>query len=128
MTGIPDAAIVEAAQRFRQGLVDGQKLDYAPSPARFCTEARRVAEALNLRDRPRLPAPPAYRKGPLAPFEIKRQKALTEYTDRPVLFEDITYDQWRRLSAEKAVPVGAVWVASLGAVYGPKAAKQAKAA
>lgn len=55
--GIPDAAIVEAAQRFRTGLVDGQKLDYAPSTALFCTEARRIATMLPFRGRPALPAP-----------------------------------------------------------------------
>lgn len=57
-TGIPDAAIVEAAQRFRTGLVDGQKLDYAPSTALFYTEARRIASLLPHRGRQALPAPP----------------------------------------------------------------------
>lgn len=121
-------AITEAAQRFVTGEVRDQSRTFAPSVAEFCAEVRRRQEFIDVRNRPRLPAPPVYRKGPLAPFEIQRQKALTEYADRPVLFEDISYDQWRRLSAEKAVPVGAIWVAALGIVYGPKIIQQAKAA
>lgn len=120
-------AIIEAAQRFVTGEVQDQSRTFAPSIAEFCVEVRSRQEFIDVRNRPRL-APPVYRKGPLAPFEIKRQKALNEYADRAVLLEDINFDQWRRLSAEKAVPAGAIWVAALGIVYGPKSTKQAKAA
>lgn len=54
------------------------------------------------------------------PFEVTRNKKLAEYRDHPVLFTDVNNDRWRQLSASKAVPPGAVWVATLGTVYGPK--------
>lgn len=128
LAGLSNEAIIEAARRFASGDVTDQSMRFAPSSAEFIDEVRRRQEFIGVRNRPRLPAPPTYRKGPLAPFEIKRQKALNEYADRTVLFEDISYDQWRRLSAEKAVPAGAIWVASLGIIYGPKPVSQAKAA
>lgn len=56
----------------------------------------------------------------LLPFEVTKNKKLAEYRDHPVLFQDVNYDKWKALSASKQVPVGAVWVASLGTVYGPK--------
>lgn len=56
----------------------------------------------------------------LAPFEIAKNKKLSEYADRPVLFEDVNFDKWKQLSLHKQVPVGAFWVACLGTVYGPK--------
>lgn len=55
----------------------------------------------------------------LRPFEVLRNKKLAEYRDHPVLFTDIGFDEWKRLSREKRVPVGAVWVAALATVYGP---------
>lgn len=50
-------AIVEAAQRFTGGLVDGQNKTFAPSVAEFATEARRINELLPFRGRQALPAP-----------------------------------------------------------------------
>ena len=55
--GIPDQAIIEAAERFRRGLVTGQNKEFVPSIAVFCSEARRIAELLPYRNRPALPAP-----------------------------------------------------------------------
>lgn len=43
-TGIPDTGIIEAAARFRRGIVDGHNPTFAPSIAQFCKEARRCAE------------------------------------------------------------------------------------
>lgn len=57
----------------------------------------------------------------LAPFEIWKQRKLSEYADRPVLFEDVTNEKWMLLSRERKVPTGAVYVACLGIVYGPPA-------
>lgn len=59
LNGIASAAIVEAAENFRRGLVEGQSLDYAPSSARFCAEARRIHDLLPYRNRKALPAPAA---------------------------------------------------------------------
>lgn len=124
--GLSDQAIIEAAERFAAGDVHDQSKKFAPSSAEFIEEARRRQEYLEIKARPRLPGP-TYTRGPMAPFEIKRQKALNENAHRPVLLENISYDEWRRLSATKQVPVGAIWVACLGIVYGPEP-KQAQAA
>lgn len=126
-SSLTDQAIIEASERFAAGDVKDQSKKFAPSGPEFVEEARRREELVQLRDRPRLSPPPAYRPGPMAPFEIARQKALAKYVDRPVLFEDITYDQFRRLSAEKQISTGAFWSAATGTVYGPEP-KQARAA
>lgn len=121
-------SIIEAAQRFSSGLVEGQSMKFAPSSAEFAAEVRKRQEFIDIKSRPRLSAPmPTYRPGPLAPFEIAKQKALSANSHLPVLFEDINYDQFRKLSAAKEIPVGAKWVASLGIVYGPES-KQVKSA
>lgn len=54
-----------------------------------------------------------------APFEIKKQRLLGAHASRPVLFERVSFDQFKRLSQEKQLPVGASWVAALGIIYGP---------
>lgn len=56
----------------------------------------------------------------LAPFQVLKNKKLNEYRDHPVLHENVSHDEWRKLSRAKEVPVGAVWVACLQTVYGPK--------
>jgi hypothetical protein len=114
------AAVIEAAQRFTAGDIPGQSRTFAPSVAEFTQEARKVEEAIQLRNRPRLP-PPSYRRGPLAPFEVGKQKALAANAHLPVLFEDVSYDQFRRLSSEGQIPAGGKWVAALATVYGPPA-------
>jgi phosphate/sulfate permease len=111
-------AITEAAQRFTTGKVQGQSKTFAPSVAEFIAEVERRQELIDIQAKPRLP-PPQYFPGPLAPFQIRQQKRLAENAHRPVLFENINFDQWRKLSANREIPVGAIWVASLGIVYGP---------
>lgn len=56
-TGIQDQAIIEAAQRFRRGLVASQSKTFAPSVAEFVQEARRVVELLPYRGRAQLSPP-----------------------------------------------------------------------
>lgn len=56
----------------------------------------------------------------LRPFEVLKNKKLAEYRDHPVLFENIGYDEARKMSLAKQLPVGAIWVASLQTIYGPK--------
>jgi hypothetical protein len=116
---VDDSAIVAAAERFASGTVPEQSKKFAPSGPEFLDEVRKQQEYIALRNRPRI-APPVYRSGPLAPFQIAQQKKLSENSNRPVLFEDINFEQWKRMSAEKQVPVGAKWVAALGIVYGPQ--------
>ena len=119
-------AIIEASQRFIAGTVEGQSMDFAPAPPRFAQEARSRQELIEATARKArsLPAP-FYTPGPLAPFQVRQQKRLSENSHLPVLFEGVNSDQWRKLSMERKVPAGAIWVASLGIVYGPAPVKAA---
>ena len=120
-------AVERAATRFLDGDVPGQQKRFAPTVPEFIEEVRRCQDVIDIQARPRIPAS-KYRPGPLAPFEVKRQKALAENSHFPVLFEDVSYDQWRKLSSQNQVPVGSKWVAALGIVYGPPARQQSEAA
>lgn len=117
LQGLSPQAVTEAAQRFTMGEVSGQSKTFAPSIAEFVTEARNRQELIDLKAKPRLPAP-RYFPGPLAPFQVRQQKRLSQYADHPILFENISYDQFRKMSAAKEIPVGAFWT-SMGIVYGP---------
>lgn len=117
VNGLSPQAIIEAAQRFISGLVEGQSMDFAPAPPRFAQEARSRQEYIDLKAKPRLPAP-RYFPGPLAPFQVRQQKRLSQYANHPILFENISYDQFRKMSAAKEIPVGGFWT-SMGIVYGP---------
>lgn len=119
-------SIIDAAQRFTTGKVQGQSKTFAPSVAEFVAEVERRQEIIDIQAKPRLPAP-RYFPGPLAPFQVRQQKRLAENANRKVLFEGINFDQWKKLSANREVPTGAIWIASLGVVYGPEP-KQAQAA
>ncbi|TIM14481.1 MAG: hypothetical protein E5Y67_12440 [Mesorhizobium sp.] len=92
-------------------------MDFAPAPARFAQEARQRQEYIERQKRPSL-ALPRYFRGPLAPFQVRQQKRLAENSHLPILFENISYDQWRKMSAAREIPTGATWC-SLGIVYGP---------
>lgn len=112
-------AVERAANRFLAGDVPGQQKRFAPTVPEFVEDARRCQDVLDMQARPRL-APPVYRRGPLAPFEIKMEKARAENAHLPLLFENVGYDQWRKLSQQNQIPVGAKWVAAIGVVYGPE--------
>lgn len=126
MGDVSAAAITEAAQRFVSGSIDGQSKTFAPSVAEFVDAAKRQAEIIEMRDRPRLPAPD-YRTG-LSQFERTRAKARADNAHLPILFTDVSYDQWRLKSIRREVPVGAKWVACLATVYGPEPRRQQEAA
>ncbi|TRD03813.1 hypothetical protein FJV76_14350 [Mesorhizobium sp. WSM4303] len=117
LANMSSQAVIEAAQRFIMGDVSEQSKTFAPSIAEFVAEARRRQEFIDLKAKPRLPAP-RYFPGPLAPFQVRQQKRLAENAHLPILFENISYDQFRKMSAAKEIPVGATWC-SLGIVYGP---------
>lgn len=122
-TGIPDEAIIETASRFRKCMVKGQSDTFAPSIAKFCAEARHVAELLQYRDRPALPAPvqmPTYYPGKLAPFQIRAQQLRQKYAGRPILAEGLSHDQWLTKARAGEFPAGHTWIAALnGTVFGP---------
>jgi hypothetical protein len=120
LAGMSSQAVIEAAQRYTMGDVQGQSKTFAPSVAEFVQEARQRQEYIDIKDKPRLPAPNYISRGPLAPFEIKRQQRLSQYGHLPVLATDVSYDQFRKLSAAREIPAGAVWVPILATVFGPE--------
>ena len=120
VNGLSSQAIIEACQRFVSGSVEGQSMDFAPAPPRFGQEARRRQEEMG---RKRSLPLPRYFPGPLAPFQVRQQKRLAENAHLPILFKDVSYDQWRQLSLAKEIPTGATWC-SLGIVYGPAPKEQ----
>jgi hypothetical protein len=64
----------------------------------------------------------------MPPFMVTRQRLLNENAHLPVLFEDVGYDQFRKLSSSKQIPIGAKWVAALGIIYGPPSVQRQQAA
>lgn len=125
--GLTDQAIIEAAERFAAGDVVGQSKRFAPSGPEYVEEARRRQEFIELRARPRLP-PPAYRPGPLAPFELAQQRAWAANSGRDVIAQDVSMEQFQKMSRERQIPAGASWVASIGVVFGPVPASVKSAA
>lgn len=63
-----------------------------------------------------------------SPFEIKKLRLLAAHANRPVLFEAAGFDQFKKLSATRQIPTGAVWVAALGIIYGPEPKQSRQAA
>jgi hypothetical protein len=114
-------AVERAVRRFLAGDVEGQSKRFAPTMAEFMSEARDGEEYLAILNRPPAAIALPYRGDPdnLAPFEKRIAKSKASHAHLPILHEDISFDQWRKLSASRAIPVGAVWVACLGTVYGP---------
>lgn len=137
MVGQSDDAVIRAAEKFAAGDVSGQSKTFAPSGPEFIAEVKFCQEILDLKARLALPAPqppPSSRpqrrnEAPIiSPFEIKRQKVLNENSNRVVLHEDVCFDQWCKMSRKREVPVGAIWVARLGVVFGPERAARSEAA
>lgn len=116
LSGVSDPAISDAVTKFICGDVQGQSKTFAPSVAEFVQEARKRQEIIDTLARPRLSAP-VYHRGPLAPFEIARQKALTKFQDCPILHENIGHIEFMAMSKARQIPVGAVWSAMLGTIF-----------
>lgn len=93
-------------------------MDFAPATPRFAQEARKRQEIIDTLARPRLSAP-VYHRGPLAPFEIARQKALTKFQDCPILHENIGHIEFMAMSKARQIPVGGGWCAQTMIGYGP---------
>jgi hypothetical protein len=123
--GLSAAAIIETAQRFILGAVEGQSVDFSPSVARFAQEARKRQEYLKPSPPRSLPVP-RYFPGPKAPFQIRQEKRRAENADRPVIEANVPLDRFVALSKAKQLPVGAIWVATMG-ILGP-AQKQERGA
>jgi hypothetical protein len=115
-------AVERAVRRFLAGDVEGQSKRFAPTIPEFMEEANDCEEYLGILNRAAVPARvslPKWQSDGKAPFERLIAKAKASHAHLPVLFDDVSFDQWRRLSKERAIPVGSVWVACLGTVYGP---------
>lgn len=125
LRGLSSQAIIEAAQRFTMGEVQGQSKTFAPSVAEFVTEARQRQEYIDLKAKPRLPAP-RYFPGPLAPFQVRQEKRRAQYADRPVIEANVPLDRFIAMSRAKQLPADAIWVATMG-ILGP-AQKHGRAA
>jgi hypothetical protein len=110
-------AVTEAAQRFTMGDVPGQSKTFAPSIAEFVAEARQRQEYIDIKARPRLPAP-RYFPGPLAPFQVRQEKRRAEYAGRPVIEANAPLDRFIAMSRAKQLPTDAIWVACMG-ILGP---------
>lgn len=115
---LSDHAIIEAADRFVAGEVAEQSKKFAPSIAEFVEEAKRRQEYIDLRSRPRLEAPKCVQRG-TAPFETEVEKARQRFRGLPVIAENVSFEDFRRLSATKQIPAGAVWSAALATIFGP---------
>lgn len=123
MAVVSTEAVERAVRRFLDGDVEGQSKRFAPTIPQFMEEAKDCEEYLGILRRqpsPALTSLPKWRGDGKAPFERHIAKAKAEHAHLPVLFEDVSYDKWRKLSAARDVPAGAVWVACLGTVYGPR--------
>lgn len=123
--GLTDRAIIEAADRFAAGEVKDQSKKFPPSGPEFIEEARRRQEFIELRSRPRIEhrRAPDFTAGP-APFQVRAAQAKVAHAHRPVLLENIGLDQFRKISRERQIPAGSVFVACLGIVYGPEPRQQ----
>lgn len=117
LQGLSTQAVTEAARMFTMGDVQGQSRTFAPSVAEFVTEARQRQEYIDLKAKPRLPAP-RYFPGPLAPFQVRQEKRRAEYADRPVIEANVPLDRFVALSRAKQLPTDAIWVATMG-ILGP---------
>lgn len=115
-------AVIEAAQRFVLGQVKDQSLAYAPTVAEFMQEVRQRQEYIDLKAKPRLPAP-RYFPGPLAPFQVRQEKRRAQYADRPVIEANVPLDRFVALSRAKQLPTDAIWVATMG-ILGPAPKQQ----
>src|SRR6476659_7938415 len=57
LADLPAQSIIETVQRFLTGKVNGSNPAFCPKLPEFCAEAERQAKYIELRSRPRLPAP-----------------------------------------------------------------------
>lgn len=115
--GFDPGVIQEVAARYTDGRVEGQRTDFAPTVAQFATEARRLADLRQYRNRPALPAPSRYSSTP--PFIVRKEQAKTKFAGWTVFKTDVGYDEARNLSKAGQLPVGATWSGCLATIFLP---------
>lgn len=115
--GYPIAAVDEARERFGSGKIARSNHTYPPSSAEFAIECARVAEVQAIRSQPRVEYKSTYKS-----FDVtaRRDGLIAKNAHREIIKENVAHEEWLRLSRERAVPVGASWIAALGTIYGPE--------
>lgn len=121
--GLSPQAVIEAAQRFIMGDVQGQSKTFAPSIAEFVAEARQRQEYIDIKAKPRIPV---YRHHTGSPFYVRQEKTRTKYSECEILAENVGLDEYRR--RVKEFPEGHAWIGALATVYGPPAMEIVKRA
>lgn len=58
----------------------------------------------------------------------RRNRAAARFRGHPIIARGVDYEEWRRLSASRQVPVGAVWSAELATIFGSKPSARQEAA
>jgi len=76
LADIPDRAIQETANRYISGSVPGQNKTFCPSIAEFREAAERQVKLIEVRERPRLPAP-------AQPEHLRTELEPTKWRPRP---------------------------------------------
>lgn len=112
LKGFTQEAIVAGVSRFLRGECEEVSQKFCPHPPELAAIIRRTVHTVAQKT--------TYRPVERVPFLERIERKRREYAHRPILFTDVSYDQWRMLSRSGQVPVGGVWVASLGTVYGPE--------
>lgn len=116
---MPGWAVEAAVHDFTSGNVErpARRIGVLPTVEELAKEGRRHIEAEAQRHHLRsLSRPPAER----VPFMERVERKRRQFEHRAILFENVNYDEFRRLSRSGQVPVGGQWVVSLGTVYGPE--------
>jgi len=123
LDGLPPAVIIETAKRYSANEVDGQSDQFAPTPAEFVKEVRRRAALKRDIETPRLPKPSAYTG---TPWHVRQEKTRTKYRDCPIIKENVSFEEFRRMSAAQEIAPGSAWVAAVATIYGPPAGEIAE--
>ena len=123
LAGMSSQAVIDAAQRFVMGDVEGQSKTFAPSIAEFVTEARKRQEIIKLKETPRLPV---YRHHTGSPFYVRQEKVRNKYRDCAILAENIGLAEYQTRIRE--FPPGHALVCAVATVYGPPALEIAQKA
>lgn len=115
LKGLPIAAIEQGILRFLRGECKDVSPKFCPYPPELARICRTTVYVPMNRAEPSSPGPSVQR----VPFMERIERKRREYAGRAILFDHVSYDQFRQLSRSGQIPVGGQWVASLGTVYGP---------
>jgi hypothetical protein len=115
VAGIDDQIVGDLAGKFTRGEVEGQSLTFSPSVAEFTQAAKQLLEVRKSRTL-------LFDRGdeiPREPILAKVERLRHEYADRPVVATGVTHPDFIRMVQLKELPVGSLFVAAIGTIYGP---------